>query len=394
MSRVLRGLGVVAPDSQQGRAISRVGRGVGILVLAFLGGKLAVLVANLWWFPTLAAPDGARHRKGNNDSADQAPITMLVPARDEAERLPGSLPGLLAAGASEVIFLDDLSTDGTSQTIEAAVLARPTSPAVRVVRGSARPEGWVGKTWPCEQLAALTDADLLVFCDADVELAPGALPVVLAEMQRQDADVFSVICRQRAVSWGERLLMPLITDVILCLFPFGLLRAPAPSAATAEGMLLVFRRAAYDKIGGFEAVRGEIVEDVAIARLTRRHGLRLGLVLGGDLVQTRMYAGYREIITGMGRGLAPVVGGRRWVVVAGWLLHLLAYTAPVILFPRSAVWRCAVLLGISERLLVEAKTGGRDWPAALAVSLSPVAALPVVARAMRRTHTWKGRQYG
>ena len=372
---------------------------LGIVVLAFLGGKFAVLVANLWWFPTLVDPAARRHPLSGNACADTEPITMLVPARNEAARLPGSLPGLLSAGASTVIFLDDESTDGTRAAIESGSTDRPglpvgtPQPEVRVVRGTSRPAGWVGKTWPCEQLAALTDADLLVFCDADVELAPGALHVVIAEMRRQDADVFSVICRQRAVTWGERLLTPLITDVILCLFPFGLLRAPVPAAATAEGMLLVFRRSAYQRLGGFAAVRDELVEDVAIARLARRRGLQLGLVLGGDVVQCRMYTGYPDIVAGLGRGLAPVVGGRRWLVAAGWLLHLLAYTAPLALLPRGAVWRWAALLGVSERLLVEAKTGGRDWAAALAVSLSPVAALPVVARAMRRTQTWKGRQY-
>jgi hypothetical protein len=378
------------------RALPRI---LGILVVAFLGGKLAVLTANLRWFPTLVDA-GSRQPRDGKDSLALEPITMLVPARNEAARLPGSLPGLLAAGASTVIFLDDESTDGTRQRIEAGSVALSAmgpdlpAPEVRIVRGTARPDGWVGKTWPCEQLAALTDTDLLVFCDADVELAPGALPVVIAEMRRQRAEVFSVICRQRAVSWSERLLTPLITDVILCLFPFGLLRAPAPSAATAEGMLLIFQRSAYQRLGGFAAVRDEIVEDVAIARLARRRGLRLGLVLGGDLVQCRMYTGYREVIDGMGRGLAPVVGGRRWVVAAGWVLHLAAYTAPVLLLGRSPLWRWALLMGLSERLLVEAKTGGRDWKAALAVSLSPIAALPVVARAMRRTHSWKGRQYG
>lgn len=364
------------------------------VVLGFLGLKLAVLLTNLWWFPTLIHP--ARRLEGDPTGqlpiADEGPITMLVPARNEAARLPHSLAGLLAAGADEVVFLDDQSTDGTSELIVNGSASGP-SPVVRVIAGSERPPGWMGKTWACAQLADQTSAELLVFCDADVDLAPGALAVVIAEMRRQDADVFSVICRQRAVSWGERLLTPLITDVVLCLFPFGLLRAPAPSAATAEGMLLIFRRAAYDRLGGFAAVRDEIVEDVAIARLARRRGLRLGLVLGGELVQCRMYTGYREVIDGLGRGLVPVVGGRRWVVVVGWLLHLLAYTLPVLLL-RSNRWKWAALLGVSERVLVEAKTGGRDWAAAVLVSASPVAALPVVARAMRRTQMWKGRRYG
>ncbi|MET0967424.1 MAG: glycosyltransferase family 2 protein [Nakamurella sp.] len=372
---------------------ARLSRALSIAVLGFLGGKLAILLTNLWWFPSLKRDSWS---SALPKPADDQPITLLVPLRDEALRLPGTLPGLLAAGADEIIFLDDQSTDGSAELLHSLNAARPTNarPIVRVVAGEPRPAGWVGKTWACEQLAAATDAELLVFCDADVELLPGALAAVVAEMRRQQADVFSVICRQRTVSWAERLLTPLITDVVLCLFPFGLLRAPAPSAATAEGMLLVFRRPAYNELGGFAAVRGELVEDVAIARLTRRRGLQLGLVLGGELVQARMYTGYRQIVDGLGRGLAPVVGGRRWLVAAGWLLHVAAYTAPVALLFRSGRWRVAALLGITERVLVEAKTGGRDWPAAMLVSASPLAALPVVLRAMRRRQVWKGRTYG
>ena len=372
---------------------ARLSGALSLAVLGLLGGKLVVLLTNLWWFPSL------KHRNGPStllDAPDDQPITLLVPLRDEALRLPGTLPGLLAAGADEIVFLDDQSTDGSAELLHSLTAARPPGarPLVRVVPGAARPAGWVGKTWACAQLADATNAELLVFCDADVELQPGALAAVVAEMDRQEADVFSVICRQRTVSWAERLLTPLITDVVLCLFPFGLLRAPAPSAATAEGMLLAFRRPAYEHLGGFAAVRSELVEDVAIARLTRRRGLQLGLVLGGELVQARMYTGYRQIVNGLGRGLAPVVGGRRWLVAAGWLLHVAAYTAPVALLHRSGRWRAAALLGVTERVLVEAKTGGRDWPAALLVSASPLAALPVVLRAMRRRQVWKGRTYG
>jgi len=383
----------ITTTTGQSSRSARLSRALLIAVLGFLGGKLAILLTNLWWFPSLKL--GSRS-PAPPKPANDLPITLLVPLRDEALRLPGTLPGLLAAGADEIIFLDDQSTDGSAELLHSLNAARPTNarPIVRVVTGEPRPAGWVGKTWACEQLAAATDAELLVFCDADVELLPGALAAVVAEMHRQQADVFSVICRQRTVSWAERLLTPLITDVVLCLFPFGLLRAPAPSAATAEGMLLVFRRNAYNELGGFAAVRGELVEDVAIARLTRRRGLQLGLVLGGELVQARMYTGYRQIVDGLGRGLAPVVGGRRWLVAAGWLLHVVAYTVPVALMFRSGRWRVAALLGIAERGLVEAKTGGRDWPAALLVSASPLAALPVVLRAMRRRQVWKGRTYG
>ena len=199
---------------------------------------------------------------------------------------------------------------------------------MRVATGAPLPVGWTGKTWACAQLADLTGADVLVFCDCDVRSQPQSRAAVELAMTAQGADVFSVFPRQVAGTTAERLLMPLIVDLVLCFLPFGLLRAPVPAAATAHGALLAFRRDAYEHIGGFAAVRTEIVEDIALARRTRRSGLRLGLALGGDVAQVRMYDGYRTMITGLGRGLLPVLAGSRLLLITGWLWHVLAYTVP------------------------------------------------------------------
>ncbi len=361
-------------------------------VVAFLGLKCAVLAVNLWWFPTLRASNTGVAGPGTADPGHPR-TALLIPMRNEAATLPRTVPGLLTAGFDEVIFLDDRSTDGSAEMVRAALSRRPDHAPVTVVPGRPRPSGWVGKTWACAQLAQHSTADIMAFCDCDVLLAPGTAAALTAELTGQSAAVLSIFCRQRTGSWSERLLTPLITDVVLCFLPFGLLRAPVPAAATASGALLVFRRSAYVRLGGFEAVRGELVEDLAIARLTRRAGERLGLALGGDLAQVRMYGGYRELIAGLGRSLVPAVGGRRLLVVAGWVWHVAAYSLPVVLLPRSGWWRLAAALGITERLLVEAKTGGRDWLGAALVSLSPLVAGPVVAQAMRRSQQWKGRIY-
>ena len=311
--------------------------------------------------------------------------------RDEAGRLPVTLPGLLAQTATEVVFLDDESSDTTAALVQTAIDAAGAS--ARVVAGLPRLDGWAGKTWALHQLAGAATGDVLVFCDADVRLAPGAIDAVVAEMSRQGADVFSVFPRQVTGSLGEHLLVPLIDDVLLTLLPFPLLEAPVPSAATANGSLLAFRREAYDALGGFAAVGNAVVEDVAIARRTRRQGYRLGLALGGDLVQTRMYERWSDVVTGFGRGLRPVLGGSRTAVGLGWLFHVGVYTVPVALLPtRHRRW-LPVILSVAERLLIEGKTGRRRWAQAALPALSPLAALPVVARSLRPVQTWKGRTY-
>ena len=159
---------------------------------------------------------------------------------------------------------------------------------------------------------------------------------MISEVQAQQADVFSVFCRQLTASLGEHLITPLIDDVLLCFLPFGLLSADVPQAATASGALLVFTRPAYRRVGGFAAVRGELTEDVAIARRTRQAGLKLGLVLG-----------------------------------AGW--HLIVYTLPWVLAPRRPGWLVPLGLGVAERSLIEIKTEGQTVWQALLVPLSPLA---------------------
>ena len=355
-------------------------------ILGFLLLKMTNLLLNLRWFPVLTLRDQPPGRP-----EPLPPASLLVPVRDETATLRQLLPSLLdQAGVSEVLVLDDQSSDGSDAVL--AELLAP-YPHARLIMGSAPPAGWVGKTWACHQLALASSGAVLAFCDADVELAAGAIAAVRAEMRDQRADVFSVFPRQRTGSLGERLTVGLIDDVLLCLLPFRLLQAPVPAAATANGSLLVFTRAAYDQVGGFAAVRDQIVEDVALARRARGAGLTLGLALGGGLVQTRMYDSYPQVVRGLGRGVRPVLGRSRvWLAVVT-LWHVAAYTWPVVRAVRRPSWLVLVGLGLLERLLVALKTDPRRAGDALLTPLCPLAFVPIAVQASRRTQHWKGRVY-
>lgn len=357
-------------------------------VVAFLLLKLSTLTANLIQFPVLRT-GGPRHGAGQRRLPT---VSLLVPVRNEAATLPRTLPAMLAQrGITELVLLDDQSTDGSAAL--AAELADG-FPQARVVPGMPSPPGWVGKNWACQQLGSQARGELLVYCDADVLLADGAIEAVVAQLAKQDADVFSVFPRQLTGSLGEALVTPLIDDVLLCFLPFGLLSVDAAAAAaTANGSLIAFTRMAYDKLGGFASVRGQLVEDVALARRTRRIGLRLGLALGGDVVRTRMYSGYREVVAGLSRGLLPVTGGFRSLLVAAAAWHLVAYTLPLVASARRRRWLLPLALGMAERALVAAKCDPAAMGSVVLTPLSPLAFLPLVAQAMRRQQHWKGRTY-
>jgi glycosyltransferase involved in cell wall biosynthesis len=350
-------------------------------VAAFHAVKLAGLAANLAMFPVLR-PQGERKSRPE--------ISLLVPARDEGQRLPAVLTGLCVQDVAEIIVLDDQSGDDTAAVVRHAAQA---DPRVRLLGGTPPPPGWTGKNWACHQLAAAARGDVLLFCDADVRLAPGAVDACLAQLRGQRADVFSVFPRQRTVTFGERLLVPLIDDVLLAFLPHPLLRLPVPSAATANGQLIMFRRGAYDALGGHAAVAGEINEDIALARRARRAGLRLGLALGGDLVAARMYGGYGESVRGFGKSLRAAHGGHDSTLALSAAGHLLAYTVPWLAWRRGRAWRAAAVLGLAGRVLVNLKTGRGALTEAALVPVTPLAALPAYALAFRRAAEWKGRRY-
>jgi glycosyltransferase involved in cell wall biosynthesis len=206
-------------------------------VVAFHAVKLAGVVANLVMFPVLGAqvpdPPGAGPRP---DRARLPGTSLLVPARDEAHRLPAALAGLAAQDVTEIVVLDDHSSDATAAVVRQAAAA---DPRVRLVRGTPPPPGWTGKNWACQQLAMTARGEILLFCDADVLLAPGAVGACWAQMCAQHAEVFSVFPRQYTVTLGERLLVPLIDDVLLAFLPHRLLSLPVPSAAAANGQLIM-----------------------------------------------------------------------------------------------------------------------------------------------------------
>jgi glycosyltransferase involved in cell wall biosynthesis len=352
------------------------------LVTGFHLVKLGVITVNLVMFPVLRREPGT--------PGDRPSTSVLVPARNEASRLPAALEGIRGQEAAEILVLDDESADGTAMVVRRVAAA---DPRVRLLPGTPVPAGWVGKTWACQQLAAAARGELLVFCDADVSLEPGALDAVWTGMCAQRADVFSVFPRQRTVTPGERLLVPLIDEVLLAFLPHALLRLPVSAAATANGQLLAFRRAAYTALGGHASVAGELVEDLALARRTRRAGLCLGLALGGDLVSARMYQGYRESVRGLGKSLPAAHGDSDLALAGAVTWHLLAYTLPFLLARRSRAWRVIAALGLAQRLLVNIKTGRRALAETALVPVTPLAAIPAYTLAGRRAVRWKDRRY-
>lgn len=301
-------------------------------------------------------------------------VSVLIPARNEAAVIGATVRALLGQRGIEfeLIILDDHSSDGTGA---AALAAAAGDPRLRVLDGADLPAGWLGKNWACHQLAGAASAPILIFTDADVRWEPGALAALAAELERSRADLLTVWPTQTTITWGERLVVPLMALVILGYLPAPLVhRTRWPAFAAANGQCLAFRRAAYTAVGGHAAVRGSIIEDIALARRVKAHGLRLRMVDGAGLIGCRMYTDWPSVRDGFAKNILAGYGGRVSFLLLAAVFHWSIFLLPPAwlvagAFVPFAGWPLAPLLltalGLAIRALTAAVTRQRPLDALL-----------------------------
>lgn len=331
-------------------------------------------------------------------------VSVLVPARDEAARIAATVRGLLAQDYPrfEVIILDDASRDGTAEVARSAAGG---DARLRLLNGADLPPGWLGKNWACAQLADAARGEVLVFTDADVDWSPGALSALIAYLSASRADMCSVWPTQRTVTWGERLVVPMMALAVVGYLPvLGVHFLPFVSMAAANGQCLAFRRDAYRLLGGHEGVKASVIEDITLARRTKRLRLRLRLADGDGLISCRMYAGWSEVRDGYAKNI--LAGhGNLFLLTLSTLFHWAIFLFPPLWLLTGWAWSgtdwplAALLLtglGVGVRMLTAAVTCQRLGDALLL----PVSVLAMTAIALRAAWwqaryggpQWKGRQ--
>jgi chlorobactene glucosyltransferase len=334
--------------------------------------------------------------------APDVKVSVLIPARNEAAVISETVLALLAQTYPhlELLILDDDSSDGTADLARAA--AHDDS-RLTILRGQPLPQGWMGKNWACHQLSQHASGEILVFTDADVCWSPDALTAALSRMQREQADLFAVWPTQVTETWGERLVVPLMALAIFGYLPLPLVHNTswAPFAA-ANGQCLIFRRRAYQTIGGHQPVRGNIVEDVALARRIKAAGLRLRMADSAGLITCRMYRNWSAVRDGFGKNILAGHGNSLPFLAFSTLFHLSLFVLPLLwLFAglHSTGWPewplALTALGIGVRMLTAAATRQRLQDALLmplsALLMTRIAAQSVWWHVRFGGPRWKGR---
>ncbi len=216
------------------------------------------------------------------------PVAAVIPARDEAATIEAALRSLLTQdylGPLRIILVDDGSTDRTSEIAQAIGDARLT-----VLSGTERPPGWSGKLWAVAQglAEAESDAALILLTDADIIHDPRHLSTLVAQSERERLDLVSEMVTLPCSSLAERVLIPAFVFFFQLLYPFARVNDPLDAAAAAAGGTILVRTNALKRIGGIEAVRGALIDDVALAGAVKRGG-RIWLGHGSLALSIRRY---------------------------------------------------------------------------------------------------------
>lgn len=350
-----------------------------------------------------------KFRRAAREPAAVPPISVLIPARDEAASIERTCRAILASEHVdlELVILDDDSQDDTAGIVRR--LAEE-DPRVRLIAGRPLPAGWCGKQHACSQLAEAARRDTLVFLDADVALKPDALHRAVGFLETSGVALASGFPRQLTGTPVEWLLLPLIQYVLLGFLPLGVSRRSlSPGLAAGCGQMFLTTRAAYEQAGGHAAIRASLHDGIKLPRAYRKAGLTTDLFDASDIAECRMYTRGVDVLQGLSKNATEGMATPQAVVPATILLFGGQVLPTVLLAIGLAVgwswWSftpltvAAILIAVGLSLATRIVEAVRFRTSVFSSFAHPLAILMflgiqwfgVVRRAAGLKATWKGR---
>lgn len=288
-----------------------------------------VLPGALIWLGILALPWRPWSTKESLDAdpegkPDLSRITALVPARNEASVIEATLPALARQGDNlQIILIDDQSNDSTADVARRLHLEN-----LEVVAGKPMPCGWSGKLWALEQGRAHVDTEVTLLLDADIELKPGILATLQQKLEAEDLQAISLMAQLRMVGFWEKLLMPAFIYFFKLLYPFRLSNSPAHAVAAAAGGCILLRTSMLDKIGGFHALKDQLIDDCALAQCIKAQGGRTWIGLTHSVRSIRSYERLRSVWNTVARTAFTQLRYSNGLLVLCTLMLLAAFALP------------------------------------------------------------------
>jgi glycosyltransferase involved in cell wall biosynthesis len=308
---------------------------ISYITLFFFGLRFVVAALNVFFSPVL---------KTGRQKGDPL-VSILIPARNEEDHLDNILTDLQRQSYRnlEVLVFNDESTDRTKELAEGYAIA---DDRFRVIDSGGLPEGWLGKSHGCHQLAEQSRGDYLLFLDADVRLEPGLIENGLAQMQNHHLKMLSVFPQQEMQTWGEKMAVPVMNFILLSLLPMILTRESSRSSlSAANGQFMLFETNTYHHLKPHEQARKEPAEDILIARLYKKNGYKIQCMTGNQTIRCRMYKNLTEAINGFTKNIAEFFGGSLFTAFLYWLIGTVGIFT--VIFTQSPAFILLLLLFIT-----------------------------------------------
>ena len=271
-------------------------------------------------------------------------VSICIPARNEERNIKRSVRSVLAQKYSsfEVLVLDDESTDQTPDILNRLIKKYPEK--LLDVNSKSKPNNWLGKSWACHQLSQKARGDILFFIDADVWLEPDAVNNAVQSMNQYSVDFVTIWPLQKLGSFWEKVVIPIVYYGLLGLLPTryvhkkpswipaSLENRTSPLFAAACGQCMIFKRSAYEAIGGHQSVKNDIVEDVALAKQIKRNGFRMRMFHGAGTATCRMYRSANEMWQGFRKNFLALFNDSIPAFVLMAIINFVVYVLPVYTF--------------------------------------------------------------
>src|SRR5437899_658509 len=323
---------------------------VGLAVLSVLVWVyLLLLHGNFWQIPRIIATAPTQPGKTLR-------IAVVVPARDEADVVGRTITSLLnqAGGHAIHIFLvDDASSDLTAEVARAAERDAGKSELLTVIEGEPLPAGWSGKLWAVNQgveRAQVLHPDFFLLTDADIEHAPDSLETLAAIAQNGNYDLASFMVRLECDTFAERMLIPAFVFFFLKLYPPAWIADPRRATAGAAGGSILVRPQALERAGGIESIRGEVIDDCALARRVKQSGGKVWLGLASETRSIRSYGSFAGIGAMISRGAFNQLRHSFFMLLLALAGLTATYVLPVVLVFSHRL--APAILGVSALALM------------------------------------------
>jgi len=283
--------------------------------------------------------------KLDRDLFDKSPlVSILIPARNEERNIKRCLVSLTKQDYEniEILVLDDNSSDNTSAIVRE--LAEKDE-RIKLYHGRELKEGWMGKPYACHQLAEHANGDYLIFTDADTLHFPDSVSSALACLLKNKLDALSVLSKQIMVTIHERMVVPFGHYMILCFMPLYLIKnTKSPLFCTAVGQFMFFKKEVYKKIGGYESVKNQVIDDVEMSKQVKKHGYKFMIFDGRDNLYSRNYRNAKEVIRGHSKTLFAAFDYNVIVISVGIILISIIFLSPFFLILPAIFFKWPMII--------------------------------------------------